>query len=126
MARLTENENSTKYWSSRQEAYIAKKFGGYQSVNSGAGKFAGGDVVLPHVKCLVECKTAVTEKSSFSIKKEWLDKIRSECFAKHQDNYVLAFNYGAAESPNYFILDEMQFAKYLDFLEKEYYSKYEK
>ena len=36
MAKLTENENSTKYWSSRQEAYIAKKFGGYTSVNSGA------------------------------------------------------------------------------------------
>lgn len=123
MAKLTQNENSTKYWSSRQEAYIAKKFGGYQSVNSGAGKFAGGDVVLPKVKCLVECKTATTEKSSFSIKKEWLEKIKQECFAKRQDNYVLAFNYGATDSPNYFILDEVQFSRYLDYLEKEFYTE---
>ena len=123
MAKLTCNENSTKYWSSRQENYIAKKFGGYQSVNSGAGKFSGGDVVLPKVKCLIECKTATTEKSSFSIKKDWLEKIKQECFAKHQDNYALAFNFGATDSPNFFILDERQFAKYLDYLESEFYTK---
>ena len=122
MAKLTDNENSTKYWSSRQEAYIAKRFGGYQSVNSGAGKFAGGDVVLPNVKCLIECKTATTEKSSFAIKKDWLEKIKAEGFAKHQEHYALAFTYGATESQNYFILDDAQFGRYIEFLEKEYYS----
>ena len=122
MAKLTNNKDATKYFSERQENYIAKRFGGRTTVNSGAGKLSGGDVIIDDVHCLVECKTAMSEKASFSIKKEWLDKIRSECFAKHQDNYVLAFNFGATESPNYFIIDENQFSKYLDFLRSEYYN----
>ena len=122
---MTKNTNSTRYYSHNQESSIAKALNGRVVANSGAIKFGAGDVIIDNADMLIEAKTCTSDKASFSIKKEWLDKIKMECFAKHQDNYVLAFNYGATESPNYFILDEVQFSKYLEFLEKEYYSNNE-
>lgn len=116
---MTKNENSTKYFSERQENYIAKKFGGKLSVNSGAGKYSGGDVLINRTKTLIECKTATKEKDSFSIKKDWLIKAKEECYMRHMDNYVLAFNFGAEENHNYFIMDEIAFNNYLELLEAQ-------
>ena len=73
---MTTNKNSTRYYSSRQEKKIAKDLGGKVVANSGATLWSKGDVRLKNV--LLECKTHVTDKSSFSIKKEWLKTLKEE------------------------------------------------
>ena len=68
----------TRYYSSVQENTVAKLLDGRVTSNSGAGKFAGGDVVVSEASLLVECKTSVSDKDSFSVKKAWLAKNKEE------------------------------------------------
>lgn len=110
---MTYNKNSTRYYSGRQEKQIAKIIGGKTTANSGAATFAAGDVESNNV--LVECKTCKTEKQSFSIKKEWLDKLEEEAFSVNKQYCALAFNYGP-DTDNYFILNERAFKQFLDFI----------
>ena len=121
MGKLCENENSTKYWSSRQEDYVAKFLNARTQPGSGAGKFKKSDIDAGTF--LVECKTATTEKSQFSIKLEWLDKLKHEALMNHKHNFALAFNFGARANENYFILDEATFLNmkmvYDEYLEKQ-------
>lgn len=113
---MCNNENATKYWSSRQESYIAKLLNGYVQPGSGAGKFKKSDVVAGN--CLVECKTATTAKNQFTIKKDWLEKLHGEALSNHKDLYALAFNFGAEEKHNFFILNEQTFKLLKEFYEK--------
>lgn len=64
---MTNNKNSTRYYSDQHEKSVVKALGGRQTSNSGAGKFHKGDVVVGDT--LIECKTSMTEKNSVSIKK---------------------------------------------------------
>lgn len=100
---MTHNDNATRYYSERQEKYIADKFGGYKSTNSGASDFSAGDVILEHY--LIECKTCLKEQKSFTIQKEWIDKIHKESFAKGKLDGIVAFNFGN-NNENYFIINE--------------------
>lgn len=43
---------------------------------------------------LFEAKTCIKEQESFSIKKEWLDKLRQESFAMRKEFFALVFNFG--------------------------------
>lgn len=121
MAKLCDNENATKYWSSRQEDYVAKLLSARVQPGSGAGKFKKSDIDARTF--LVECKTATKEKEQFSIKKDWLEKLRYEALMNHKPCCALAFNFGAQENNNYFILDESTFLDmktvYDEFLEKQ-------
>lgn len=100
---MTHNDKSTRYYSERQEKYIADKFGGYKSSNSGASDFSFGDVVLDNF--LIECKTCLKNQSSFTIQKEWIEKIKKESFASGKYDGIVAFNFGPNEK-NYFIINE--------------------
>ena len=91
----------TRYYSNKQEKYVANKVDGYQTSNSGATRFKKGDISCPDI--LIECKT-----NSFSVKKEVLDKLKQEAFAMGKDNCVLVFNFGP-DTKNYYILDENYF-----------------
>ena len=71
---MTKNKTSTRFASEIQEERISKKFNGRVQLNSGAGKFSKGDVIIPDIGMQIECKTCMTPKESFSIKKEWLEK----------------------------------------------------
>ena len=106
----------TRYYSSKQEKSVAKVVGGKQVSNSGATPFLKGDVQTDNV--LFECKTCTTEKKSFSIKKEWLDKNEEEAFAMNKRYSVLVFNFGP-DTDNYYIINEKTFKKFLDFLKAE-------
>ena len=105
------NKESTRYFSSNQEQYIAKLLGGQQTPNSGATDFIKGDVRIKSASMLCECKTCIKEKDSFSIKKEWLEKNEQEAKITHFSNSMLAFNFGP-DTKNYFIINE-RLAKYL-------------
>lgn len=43
---------------------------------------------------LFEAKTCMKEQESFSIKKEWLDKLKQESFGMNKEFYALVFNFG--------------------------------
>ena len=88
---------STRYFSSQQEKQVAKAVGGRKVANSGATAFNKGDVTTNNF--LLECKTCTTEKQSFSIKRDWLDKNREEAFAMNKMYNALAFNLECTISP---------------------------
>jgi hypothetical protein len=110
---MVNNKNSTRYYSDRHERRTAKNIGGRVQVSSGSSDFLKGDVVTKN--CLVECKTATSEKKSMSIKKEWLEKIEEQAIGMGKKFPILAFDFGDGE--NYYILNEKvmkQFVEYLD------------
>ena len=110
---MTRNKNCTRYYSQRQEKAVAKKLKGKIVANSGAPDFVAGDVKTS--QWLIECKTCITEKKSFSIKKEWLDKNKEEAFAMNKDYNALAFDFGTGN--NYYIIDEKTFIRMKEALE---------
>lgn len=104
---MTYNKNSTRYYSSKQEKKVAKTLNGRVQPNSGASKFYKGDLVVGQ-EWLLECKTCITDKQSFSIKKEWLEKLEEERFAMRKSNMALAFNFGP-EQEMYYVVTEKTF-----------------
>ena len=107
---------STRYYSNLQEKQIAKALGGKQSSNSGATAFQKGDIKTS--QWLIEAKTVISHKSSFSIKKAWLIKNKEEAFAMHRPYAALAFNFGPDEE-NYYVIDEKLFKELLKYVEEE-------
>lgn len=108
----------TRDYSDRQEKYIAKITGGKVQSNSGGTKFGGGDVHTKHF--LIEAKTPTKEQTSFTIKKEWMDKMRVQAFEQGKQQSVLAFKFSPLEDKNYYVLDESQFLLFLEYMERYY------
>ena len=106
----------TRFYSSRQEKKVAKAVGGKQVSNSGATAFNKGDVTSDNF--LIECKTCVEDKKSFSIKQDWLEKNKEEAFEMGKDYSALAFNFGPS-SENYYVIDEKLFKILKEVLESE-------
>lgn len=97
----------TKYFSNKQEKAVAKSVGGKVTSGSGGGKFEKTDVLLTNFA--IECKTAVEERKSFSIKKDWIDKLREQAFSMRKSHWALAFNFGGVDAENYYIISECDF-----------------
>ena len=110
---MTKNIGSTRYFSSKQEKRVAKSLGGKRTANSGALDFFKGDINIKD--WLLECKTCMKDKDSFSIKKEWLLKLKEESFAMNKSYNALVFNYGP-DQENYYIINEKLFKQLIDFL----------
>ena len=103
----------TRFYSNRQEKAVAKKVGGKQVVNSGATAFSKGDVRTE--EWIIECKTSTKEKSSFCIKREWLEKNKEEAFAMGKSFGALCFDFGGTK--RYYVVDEKTFIKMKQALE---------
>lgn len=101
----------TRSYSKKQENYVAKKFDGNLTKNSGATMFQKGDVMLDEF--LIECKTKVTSSESISIKKEWIEKNEKESLFMGKKYSALAFNFGPGEKM-YYIIDEDLFENLID------------
>lgn len=108
---MTKNKDATRYYSDMQEKAVCKLLGAKQTANSGAGKWKKGDCIQEPASLLIECKTVVTEKESFSIKKDWISKNKEEAFANRLSNQTIAFNFGPGQE-NYFVINE-KLMKYL-------------
>lgn len=67
---------------------------------------------------LFEAKTCMKEQQQFTIKKEWLDKLKQESFAMRKEYFALVFNFGVDNGENYYILDEKTFKQILDVLDE--------
>lgn len=100
---------STRFFSKQQENQVAKVIGGKTTPNSGARPYQKGDVSSSGEESwLIECKTTITPKQSFAIKKQWLETIKEEAFQAGKMNYALAFNFGPNQE-NYYVLSEQKF-----------------
>lgn len=106
VTRIREGEKKpTRFFSSAQETYVAKKLAGKVQPNSGATPFKKGDVVLD--KFLIECKIKTSSSDSMSIKKEWLEKNEREALFEGKEYSALAFSFGPDEKPYYIISEEL-------------------
>lgn len=108
---------TTREVSKAQEKRIAKELGARRVANSGATKFDKGDVVLGK-DWLIEAKTCMEEKKSFSIKRDWLRKLRDEKFACGKNYSALCFDFGDC-GDRYYILDETTFEVFIDLLKSD-------
>ena len=68
------NPNATRTYSDIHEKSVCKALNAKQNSNSGAGHWRKGDVINDKAELLIECKCSMSEKSSFSVKQEWLIK----------------------------------------------------
>ena len=116
---MPKNKNSTRYFSSKQEDYISEMLDAKRQTNSGAGLWRKGDVIHKDASLLIECKTCVKEKDSFSIKKEWINKNRDEAHTQGVYNSCVAFNFGP-DTDNYFVIDEKLMKMLVEKLVEEY------
>lgn len=107
---------STRYFSDKQEKHIAKVTGGRVQSNSGGTKFGGGDVHTD--KFLIEAKTPAIERKSFTIMKNWLEKMNEQAFAQGKEEAVLAFRFDPNTSEDLYVLSERQFLDYLRYKEE--------
>ena len=106
---------TTRYYSDKQEKHIAKVTGGRVQSNSGGTKFGGGDVHTD--KFFIEAKTPTKEQTSFTIKKEWITKMREQAYEQGKEEAVLAFRFHPDLDLDFYILNERQFLEYLDWKE---------
>jgi len=104
---MTNNKNSTRYYSGRQERKVAKTLDGKQVANSGAATFVAGDVSSENF--LIECKTTTTDKKQFTIREDWLIKNEEEAFAMGKPNSALCFDFGPNANKRYYIISERLF-----------------
>lgn len=113
---MTKNKESTRYASQKHEESVAKALNGRRQPNSGASKFSAGDVVTNQF--LIECKTCLTEKQSFTIKRDWLEKNKEEMFSVRKRLSALCFNFGNNTS-NYYIISEPLMKYLVDKIDEE-------
>lgn len=108
---------NTRKYSKAQESRVAKKLNGKRQPNSGATAFMKGDVKTNQF--CIECKTAMTEKQSMSIRRDWIDKIKEEAFAMGKPYWSVAFNFGGLGNlENYYVIDEKLFLRLINYLEE--------
>jgi len=109
---------NTRKYSKAQESRVAKNLKGKRQPNSGATAFAKGDVKTEQF--CIECKTAMAEKQSMSIKRDWIDKLKEEAFAMGKPYWAVTFNFGGLNNPeNFYIIDERLFKQLQEYLEGE-------
>ena len=114
------NKSATRYCSTVQEERVAKKLGGFRNTSSGSSKFNKSDIFVDKASLSIECKTCMTPKDSFSIKKEWLKKSKEESFANRFENSAIAFNFFFEDKEDYFIIDGKLMSFLVDKLKEEY------
>lgn len=105
----------TRDYSDRQEQHIARVTSGKVQSNSGGTRFGGGDVHTD--KFFIEAKTPTKKQTSFSIKEDWITKMREQAFEQGKEQAVLAFRFDPDIDIDLYVLSERQFLEYLKFKE---------
>ena len=108
------SKNLGKAYSVYQENDIARLLGGRVQSNSGGTRFGGGDVHT--AEFLIEAKTPTKEQTSFSVKKEWIDKMREQAFEQGKLYSALAFRF-APDGNDYFVINSYLMRELVKYLE---------
>lgn len=110
------SKNHAKDCSASQENDIARMLGGRVQSNSGGTRFGGGDV---HTSSFfIEAKTPTKEQTSFSVKKEWIDKMQEQAFEQGKHQSALAFRF-SPDGDDYFVINSRLMKELVTHLEKE-------
>ena len=99
------NKQSNRWFSSKQEQYVAKQLGGVVQPNSGAAKFYSGDVVIPETM-VIECKTVTRPVKSWTIKQEWLEQNERERLDLMLPHSALAVSLDPSGENNLYVINE--------------------
>lgn len=99
-----------------QEGSIARMLGGVVQSNSGGTRFGGGDVHT--ASFLIEAKTPTKEQTSFSIRKEWIDKMREQAFEQGKQQSALAFRF-SPDGEDYFVINSRLMKELVSHLEED-------
>ena len=113
---IMKNKECTRYFSNKQEEYIANLLNCKRQCSSGSTPFAKGDVIADN--WLFECKTTTKPKTSFSIKKDWIDKNFIERVEMGKPYSAIVYQYEEGGT-NYFVLDETTFKKLYERFEND-------
>lgn len=97
-----------------QEHDIARLLGGRVQSNSGGTRFGGGDVQT--AQFFIEAKTPTKEQTSFSVKKEWVEKMREQAFEQGKIHSALAFRF-APNGEDYFVINSRLMRELVKYLE---------
>ena len=73
----------TRYYSDKQEEFVAFYMNGKRCPNSGAGTWKKGDIIKDDM--IIECKTLTKPSKQQTIKKEW---INNEFLLSNTRNFV--------------------------------------
>lgn len=98
---------TTREMSTHQEKSIVRAIGGTRTPNSGATKFYKGDII--NGEWLIEAKTCMTPKKSFSIKQDWLKKMKEEQYGTNKLYSALCFDFGE-NTERFYVIDETTFS----------------
>lgn len=113
---MSQQKLSGRDYSKFQENEIARWLKGKVQSNSGGTKFGGGDV---HTKTFfIEAKTPTTSKDSFSIKKEWIEKMKQQAYEQNKMYKALAFRFDP-DGDDYFIIDKYAMKYLVQSIESE-------
>lgn len=112
----TQNENSTHYYSDRMEEAVAKVLDGHRVAGSGNGVFSNGDVLVG-TDIMIECKTSIKPVKSFSVKKDWLDKMKKEAFSINRYYSSLCFDFESG-GDRYYVVPERMFQELIQNLKQ--------
>ena len=110
------SKNLGKDYSASQERDIAKLLGGRVQSNSGGTRFGGGDVLTKDF--FIEAKTPTKPQISFSVKREWIDKMREQSFEQGKTAHALAFRFDP-EGDDYFVINSRLMQLLVEYFEKE-------
>lgn len=116
---MTKNKSSTRYNSNIHEQSICKELNAIQTPNSGATIWKKGDCIQKDASLLIEAKCSMNSKQSFSIKKDWLYKNKSEMLQMNLENHCLCFNFEPA-GDNFYIIDSKLMKFLVEKLELDY------
>lgn len=108
------SKNRGKDYSVSQENDIARLLGGRVQSNSGGTRFGGGDVQTKEF--FIEAKTPTKEQSSFSIKREWMEKMREQAFEQGKYHCALAFRFDP-DGNDYFVINSRLMQELIKFIE---------
>ncbi|MGL5460771.1 MAG: hypothetical protein ACRDBY_14235 [Cetobacterium sp.] len=86
----------------KQEIRVCKALGGQRQLGSGATPFLKGDGVLEDL--LIECKTKNSLSKSFSIKSEWLEKLKDQSYQMRKEGGLLVFSFCDGKD---YVVDEL-------------------
>lgn len=113
------SRNKGKDYSASQENDIARLLGGKVQSNSGGTRFGGGDVQT--AQFFIEAKTPTKNQTSFSVKKEWIQKMREQAFEQGKYHSALAFRF-SPDGEDYFVINSKLMKELVKYLEGSEYS----